>query len=133
MTSAVLSTLALAAPAGAEARTGAPWGCAVDVYYEVDAHGYVTGYPAAVCGGRGSAQYVYIKITASITRDAAAFLDSSDTSYVKDAPYGPGTYPGIGVRARKLAGRQEFCTHVDLRWALGGPAQSTHGKACARY
>lgn len=119
-------TLLVVTPAGAQA----PGGCVPDVYFELDAHGFVTAYPAARCGTNG--QYRIIDINATLEVDGRSWVDSSEVRY---SDRGGGVVPGRGVRARNEAGNNRFCaiTIVSWRYELASRGESRSGRICATY
>lgn len=119
-------TLLVATPASAQT----PGGCVPDVYFELDAHGFVTAYPAARCGTNGP--YRSIVITATLEVDGRSFVDSSEVTY---SNRGGGVVPGRGVRARNEAGSNRFCaiTTVSWRYELAMHGESRTGRICATY
>ncbi|WP_300013839.1 hypothetical protein [Pseudonocardia sp.] len=123
---ATACTLSLASPASAQP----PGGCVPDVYFELDAHGFVTAYPAARCGTNGP--YRSIIISATLEVDGRAFVDSSESRY---SNRGGGVVPGKGVRARNEEGNNRFCaiTTVSWRYRHALQAESRTGRICATY
>lgn len=122
---ALAAALGVAAPASAQQG-----GCSSEVYFELDAHGLVTAYPAARCATNGP--YKSIRIDASLEVDGTPWVDRSSITYKNRSG---GVIPGVGVRGRNGEGSNQFCAITTVEWShpLGRVPESRTGRSCATF
>lgn len=127
---ALFTTGAIVAPTGA--AHAAQGGCQPTVYFELDANGFVTAYPAADCADNG--QYERISILAVLRVDGEPTGISRPTSYTGQVRDG-GVYSGTGISARNPPGTNAFCTTVTVEWTYypSTYVMTNKGRTCAYY
>lgn len=115
---------------GSEAGATDVTRCDPDVYFELDANGFVTTYPGARCTGQDTFKSIEIKSIVSI--------DNETTFEVETATYGnrpAGVYPGRARSVRNPEGSNSFCATVTVTWTfvLSRVADSSSGRSCAVF
>lgn len=110
------------------AAHAAPSGCAADTYFELDAYGYVTGYPGARCAP--GEYFDKGGIDATLTVDGQYVGDSRSTFTPRRSG---GVYGGRGIAARNGPGRNQFCVITSVSWNVGLGTQYRTGRDCVVY
>lgn len=123
-------SVGLLGAAGPEAGAADGSRCDPDVYFELDANGFVTAYPGARCTGQDTFKAIEIKSIVSI--------ENETTFEVETATYGnrpAGVYPGRARSVRNPEGSNSFCATVTVTWtfALSRVAESSSGRSCAVF
>ncbi len=121
---------ALVSASAVEAIPPPAGGCRADVYWELDAHGMLTAYPAANCARQQS--FSKVVIDATLTKDGR-WVDSGKTRYGRTRGR---VLPGAAVQTRNTAGNNEYCTIVNIGWQYDpprGPDHTTSLRSCVNY
>lgn len=124
---AVATLTALCVASGVSPAAAAGPGCTPDVYFELDAHGYVTGYPGARC--TPGEYFGPIGIDSTLQVDGQ-YVGDSRTTYEE---WRAGVLPGRGIAARNGAGSNQFCLITTVGWSTGLGAKYRNSRNCVVY
>jgi len=105
-------------------------GCTVNVYWELDAFGMLTAYPAANCATQQT--FSKVIIDSSLLKDGR-WVDSGTARYGRTRGR---MLPGGAVQTRNTAGNNEYCVIVNLSWQYvpaSGPDRTRSGRSCVNY
>lgn len=127
----VLAALAVVLSSPATASAGEPFACNPDVYFELDAHGYVTAYPSAKCTGEGTFASIEVYHTLLLDEKLVEGLGHK-RKYVQEKA---GVYVGEALSARNPEGTNAFCSLVTVYWAhaLDKVSHAKESRNCVNY
>lgn len=101
------------------------------MHVELDAHGFVTAYPAAKCTGEGTFTSIEVHHTLTLDGNAVEGFAHKQKYTQKKA----GVYVGKAISARNPEGTNAFCSLVTVYWAhaLDKVAHAKESRNCANY
>ena len=121
----------LASASAVEAVPPPRGGCTVDIYWELDANGILTAYPAANCAPQQTFNKVVIDST--LQKDGRWVATGKTTRYGRTRGR---VLPGAAVSTRNTAGNNEYCAIVNVYWQYSppsGPDRKRTGESCVNY